>query len=82
MHRLACTPHACCRLGVPIYQLSMFVASSMCPLLSVHSRHDMFSARLQFAIFAAPQDRAYHLHRTFPPSAGSEVSARRLCAPP
>ena len=42
----------------------------------------MFSTRLQFAIFAAPQDRAYHLHRTFPPSAGSEVSARRLCAPP
>ena len=42
----------------------------------------MFSVRLQFAVFAAPQDRAYHLHRTFPPSAGSEVSARRLCAPP
>lgn len=43
-------------------------------------RHDLFNARLRFAVFAAGGEHAgssYQLHTSFPPSPGSELSWRR-----
>ncbi|KAK9825126.1 hypothetical protein WJX81_000626 [Elliptochloris bilobata] len=65
-------------LSAEVRQLRRLLILEEAAMESDTRRHDMFSARLKFAVFAAQGIRAYQLHKSFPPSDGSEVTARHF----